>query len=433
MLRGAMVARTLLALIVGCDWALAVTVVKGKIIGVQNENSVEVDAQSGSSLLEAIGAAAVKGEETAVVSSAQTDDSNSLEAEMSALEQRLSRQASLQEVQSIGALSQQLRFAVQNKLDVMQDSLEGAWSSFLACSKQHEADAVVAFQEVDAMASRHAACRVKEFQTKLDLTACEANLSSSTKLLNNSGRAFDVVNEYPRKGFCMHTSNAREYATVREYALHFRDYFKSQSLEWETSRNAHSQMMAQLANATIKCYGEDREKDGKGGQDQDYHDTRRACNILQVDLENAACDRLRRHRSNCQSCSAASGGYFGAGGVKEQAVAASKRADANAKRLAEISCAVEAYSAGGGWKPWSQLVTNCQKTSAKTISRQLSFPDEKAGALSPGCAGQPSQPGSAAFATKYYRGLLKDPEHWHQLRDELLVCKGDCCEGTVGP
>jgi len=172
---------SLLAILAGCDWAIAVAVVKGKSIGVQSENSVEVDAQSESSLLEAIGAAAaVKGEKTTVVSS-QTDDS-SLEAEMLALERRLSRQASVQEVQSIGALSEQLRSTMQKKLDSMQESLEQAWSSFLACSKQHEADAVVAFREVDAMASRHVACRVEEFQSKLDFNACEANLSSSSEL-----------------------------------------------------------------------------------------------------------------------------------------------------------------------------------------------------------------------------------------------------------
>jgi len=252
--------------------------------------------------------------------------------------------------------------------------------------------------------------------------------------VHSHAQAFDVVNEYPRKGLCMHTSGAREYSTIREYALHFRDYFRGKSLEWETSQNAHSQARARSVNTTIKCYGDDRKKDGKGGQDQDYQDKRHACNILQVDLENTACDRLRRHRSNCRACSAASGGYFGAGGVKEHAVAVSKRAEAKSQRLTGIDCAVEAYSAGGDRKPWSQLAKICEKASATKLFRQLSFPDEKAGAPSPGCAWQPLQPGSAAFAAKYYRGLLKDPaQPAHQLRDEVLVCKGHCCEGTVGP
>lgn len=429
-----MAGRALLAIMAGCAWATAVAVMKGKNIDARNENGVEVDvdSQSESSLVEAIGAAAALKRGTAMVSS-QTDDS-ALEAEVLALQQRLSRQTSFEEVKRLGALSKQLQFTMQKKLDAMQDSLEGAWSSFVACSKKHEADAAIALQKVDAMASRHAACRVEEVQSKLDFNACEANVSISSKLLHRHGQAFDLVNEFPRKGFCMHTGDAREYITVREYLLHFRDYFKNQSLEWATSLHAHEEARAQSENATIKCYGGDGKKDGIGGQDQAYRDQRNACNLLQIDLENGACDRLRLHRSNCQACRE-SDGYFGPGGVREQAVAASTRAEAKSRRLAEIDCAVQAYSAGGkDRQPWSQLVQSCEKASAKPAFRQLSFPDEKAGgAVSPGCAWQPLQPGLATFAAKYYRDLLKDPMHWHQLSDELLVCKGHCCDEPLGP
>jgi len=368
-----------------------------------------------------------------------------IETALLALEKQRGTPGLRNTVTEIHKMVTHMEMMVQQQARLTQQTLDQAWSDFTSCKGLYEAGSHSGLQSVESLAKDHAACRLEESTSKIELEACESELTARTSSEVQRKNEFDALNKFPASGFCNHRANSHEYATVRGYIKHFRDHFASHLNSWENAFNASNTATRLKLEKSRECYGGDQMRDGKGGKDAAYKNKKLSCQKLQAKLEDAACDRVA-HRTDCvayvmcyQSNHKA---FFDAGQAKETALLQSQKQLTEYRGLGRIKCVLDAYSKYEDGESLTQSIADCQKKDADQSFFQIELPDQKPGAMpanNTGCLSQNSaeKPGTQAFSQEMYKNLIgpDEPVHWDNVKDDVLTCRGRCCaspaEATV--
>ena len=324
-----------------------------------------------------------------------------IETALLALEKQRGTPGLTNTVTEIHKMVTHMEMMVQQQARLTQETLDQAWSDFTSCQGLYEA-ASHDLQSVDSLAKDHAKCRLEESSLKIELEACESELTARTSSEVQRKNEFDALNKFPASGFCNHRSNSHEYATVRGYIKHFRDHFASQLNSWESAFNASNTAAQMKLEKARECYGGDQKRDGMGGKDAAYNAKRLDCQKLQVRLEDAACDRIA-HRTDCVAyvmCYQSNfKAFFDEGKAKETALLQSQKQHTEYRGLGRIKCVLDAYSKYADGDSLTQSIADCQKGDADQTFVQIELPDKKPGAMpanNTGCLSQNSaeKPGS---------------------------------------
>ena len=326
-----------------------------------------------------------------------------IETALLALEKQRGTPGLTNTVTEIHKMVTHMESMVQQQAKLTQQTLDQAWSDFTGCQGLYEAGSHSGLQSVDSLAKEHAACRLEESGLKIELEACESELTARTSSEEQRKNEFDALNKFPVAGFCSHRSSSQDYATVRGYIKHFRDHFASHLNSWEGAFNASSTAAKMKLQKSRECYGEDQKRDGKGGRDKAYESKRLDCQKLQTKLEDAACDRIA-HRTDCVAyvmCYQSNyKAFFDAGQAKETALLQSQKQLTEYRGLGRIKCVLDSYSKYGDGDSLTQSISDCQNVDANQTFFQLALPDQKKGAMpadKTGCLSKDSaeKPGSS--------------------------------------
>ena len=306
-----------------------------------------------------------------------------IETALLALEKQRGTPGLANTVAEIHKMVNHMEMMVEQQAKLTQQTLDQAWSDFTGCQGLYDAGSH-SLQSVDSLARDHAACRLEESSLKIQLEACESELTARTSSEVQRKKEFDALNKFPGSGFCSHKTNSPEYSTVRGYIKHYRDHFASHLSSWEGAFNASNTATKMKFQKLRECYGDDEKRDGKGGKDAAYNAKKFDCQKLQTKLEDAACDRIA-HRTDCvayvmcyQSNHKA---FFDAGQAKETALLQSQKQLTEYRGLGRIKCVLDAYSRYEDGDSLTQSMSACQKVDANQTFFQLDLPDQKKGAM----------------------------------------------------
>mmetsp|Transcript_84406 Transcript_84406/g.149308 ORF Transcript_84406/g.149308 Transcript_84406/m.149308 type:complete len:415 (+) Transcript_84406:82-1326(+) len=317
---------------------------------------------------------------------------------------------------------------------------DDAWADLLTCNKLYDSTHKSSLQSVESLAAEHADCREAESNRKIESDLCKQTIASLHAKLQEDSTEFKAVNVFPQSGFCKHRPDAYEYTNAREYMLYYRNTFAALLHEFEHVLNETTIGNTQYNAATIDCYGQDRRADGQGGKEGLHRAKKSECDHVQTKLENAAC-LGSGHTESCQAyvdCFTPKfEAYYGQGKAKMTALAQLKQSKSEYHAIQRIGCVLASFTYQAEDTPLSDLIEGCRTNShvdpgfLQYVPPDVGIPIEDHRDCQKIDVGD--LPGSTAFTTKSYETLItqRGESVWASVKDEVLNCKGSCCQEAV--
>jgi len=333
-----------------------------------------------------------------------------------------------------------MKAMVKNQTTMAQQTANEAWADLLTCKGLYDPAGKIALQSVDSLAKDHATCRIVESGLKVDYELCKTAIAKVHAELERESAEFKAVNVFPRPGFCTHHADAFEYSSVRAYMLHFRNTYSGLLHQWEKTFNDTTGGSSEFTQEKLDCYGGDLRADGQGGKEGAYRVQNSECDAIQTKLEEAAC-YSGGHKESCEAFTACyqpkHEAYFGEGKIRQTAVAQFAQAKSEYHAIVRIACVLDSFTEEGEDAQLNDLIEGCRRNSRVDPGFLQFKPPEESQSIEDhtDCMVVKVEdlPGSAAFTMKMYETLITPGGEtvWASVKDEVLACKGRCCQEVV--
>lgn len=363
-----------------------------------------------------------------------------LETALLALEEQRNTPGMQGTITQVTAMIANMKAMVKNQTTLAQQTADEAWADLLTCKALYDPDGKSALQSVDSLAKDHATCRIAESGLKVDYELCKTAIAKLHAELERESAEFRAVNVFPRPGFCTHHADAFEYSSVRGYMLHFRNTYAGLLHQWEKTFNETTGGSPEYTKDKIDCYGDDLRADGQGGKEGAYRMKNLECDAIQTKLEDAAC-YSSGHKAQCDAYTACyqpkHEAYFGKGKARQAAIAQFAQARSEYHAIVRIACVLDSFTEEGQDAQLNDLIEGCRRNSRIDPGFLQFKPPEESQPMDDhtDCVTVKVEdlPGSAAFTMKMYETRITPGGDtvWASVKDEVLACKGHCCQEAV--